>query len=139
MSHLRCRWAFVALLPCAVIGTAFSEAGTSSGQNLSEVDVFAYPWSAIGKLNNSVGGSCTCTAVKQDLVLTAAHCIFNRRTGRFLQPSSLHLLFGYRRGEYAMHARVAEYTLGPGCRSSAFSSSTRFTSIAAKLPLSISS
>ena len=114
MSHMRCRWAFVALLPCVLIGTAFSEAETRSGQDLSEVDIFAYPWSAIGKLNNSVGGSCTCTAVKQDLVLTAAHCIFNRRTGRFLQPGSLHLLFGYRRGEYTTHSRVTSYTLGPG-------------------------
>ena len=52
-------------------------------KDLPEADVAVYPWSAIGKLNNSIGGSYTAAVVEQDLALTAAHCIFNRRTGRF--------------------------------------------------------
>lgn len=90
-----------------------------------QVDVAAYPWSAIGKLNNSVGGSCTAVAIEQDEVLTAAHCIFNPRTRRFLPPSSLHVLFGYRRGDYKLHARVERYTIGPG-----YEPATRLSSIA---------
>jgi hypothetical protein len=52
--------------------------------------------------------------IEQDQVLTAAHCLFNRRTGRFLPPSSLHFLLGYQRGEYKAHALVGGYTIGPG-------------------------
>ena len=74
----------------------------------------AYPWSAIGKLNNGVGGSCTAAVIEQDLALTAAHCIFNRRMARFLPASSLHLLLGFKRGDYAAHALVNSYSIGPG-------------------------
>ena len=84
------------------------------GPNLAEVDIAAYPWSSIAKLNNSVGGSCTAVAIEQNAVLTAAHCIFNRRTNRFLIPGSLHVLLGYEQGKYAVHALVASYTIGPG-------------------------
>jgi protease YdgD len=86
----------------------------NSASSLSTVDVSVYPWSSIGKLNNSVGGACTAAVVEQDKVLTAAHCIFNRRTNHFLLPSSLHILLGYERGEYALHALVGSYTVGPG-------------------------
>jgi len=87
------------------------QAGT---KDLPEADVAVYPWSAIGKLNNSIGGSCTAAVVEQDLALTVAHCIFNRRTGRFLPASSLHLLLGFKRGDYVVHALVSSYTVGPG-------------------------
>jgi len=80
----------------------------------TKVDVTAYPWSAIGKFNNSAGGSCTAVAISRTEVLTAAHCIFNRRTNRFLQAGSLHVLFGYDRGNYTHHALVNSYVLGPG-------------------------
>jgi protease YdgD len=91
-----------------------AEAQALSAQDLPEVDISTYPWSAIGKLNNSVGGSCTGVVIEQDQVLTAAHCLFNRRTGRFLPPRSLHFLLGYQRGEYKVHALVVGYTIGPG-------------------------
>jgi protease YdgD len=78
------------------------------------VDVTAYPWSAVGKFNNSAGGSCTAVAISATEVLTAAHCIFNRRTRRFLLAGSLHVLFGYERGKYIHHALVDRYVMGPG-------------------------
>jgi protease YdgD len=41
-------------------------------------------------------------------VLTAAHCLFNPRTRRFLPAVSLHVLFGYERGEFIEHTLVTE-------------------------------
>ena len=94
----------LAVLYSALVGTvAFGESGSNG--DLPEADVSAYPWSAIGKLNNGVGGSCTAAVIEQDLALTAAHCIFNRRTARFLPASSLHLLLGFKRGDYAARSR----------------------------------
>jgi protease YdgD len=52
--------------------------------------------------------------VGRDRVLTAAHCLYNARTGRFLPAASLHFLVGYERGDYRVHARVAGVTMGPG-------------------------
>jgi protease YdgD len=111
-------WGQVALavLHVFLIGAAaaMAEAQTSASANLPDVDISSYPWSSIAKLNNSVGGSCTAVAIEQDKVLTAAHCIFNRRTSRFLGPGSLHVLFGYERGKYTVHALVGDYSIGPG-------------------------
>jgi len=104
----------LALLYSSLIGAFAAEAQTAVGPDLAEVDVSSYPWSSIAKLNNSVGGSCTAVAIEQDQVLTAAHCIFNRRTNRFLPSSSLHVLLSYERGKYAVHALVGSYTIGPG-------------------------
>ena len=69
--------------------------------------------SAIGKLYNGTGSGCTAVAIAADQLLTAAHCIFNRKTGVFLQPSSLHFLLGLDRDEYQEHVLVESYTIGP--------------------------
>ena len=104
----------VALLHGLLIGAAAAGAQTTAGPDLTKVDVSSYPWSSIAKLNNSVGGSCTGVVIEQDKVLTAAHCIFNRRTGRFLPASSLHVLLGYERGRFAFHALADNYAIGSG-------------------------
>lgn len=78
------------------------------------VDADTYPWSAVGKLFNSIGGSCTAAAVAPDKVLTAAHCLYAFRTHRFLRPESIHFLLGYARGDYRIHARVSDFAIGPG-------------------------
>src|SRR6476646_7989346 len=110
---VRCRF-ILALLQGLLISEAAAAAQTEEGPDLAKVDISAYPWSSIAKLNNSVGGSCTAVAIGQNAVLTAAHCIFNRRTNRFLLPGSLHVLLRYEQGKYAVHALVASYTIGPG-------------------------
>jgi protease YdgD len=95
-------------------GAVAAETPTQAGADLERVNIAIYPWSSIGKLNNSIGGSCTAAVIGQNSVLTAAHCIFNRRTKRFLSPSSLHVLFGYERGQYAVHGLVGSYSIDPG-------------------------
>lgn len=72
------------------------------------------PWSAIGRLNITLGGFCTATVIGPRRVLTAAHCLWNKRTGRWLPPCALHFLAGYRRGEYAVHALAAEFHIADG-------------------------
>ena len=47
-------------------------------------------------------------------MLTAAHCLWSRRTARWLPASSLHFLAGYSRAAYAAHAGIAAYRLAPG-------------------------
>ncbi len=70
------------------------------------LDPTAWPWIALGRVNRESGGFCTGALVAPELVVTAAHCLQNARTGRPLTPDSLHFLVGYRRGDFLGHARV---------------------------------
>jgi protease YdgD len=47
-------------------------------------------------------------------VLTAAHCLLAPRTGRVVQPGSVHFLLGYHLGRWTATSRVASYATGPG-------------------------
>jgi protease YdgD len=112
----------VGKLSCCLLAAAFNigvsaAAVADTGEaslHREAVDVSAYPWSAIGKLFNEAGGACTGVIIARDKILTAAHCTTNQRTGRFLPPSSLHFMVGYRSGRSTAHARVAWYETGSG-------------------------
>ncbi|MCV6596117.1 MAG: S1 family peptidase [Mangrovicoccus sp.] len=73
-----------------------------------------HKWRAVGRLNVAGQGYCTATLIAPDQVLTAAHCLLDRRTGRAVPVERLHFLAGYRAGEYATHARVRRVETAAG-------------------------
>lgn len=48
-----------------------------------QVSEHLFPWRAIGRINLAGRGYCTATLIARDVVLTAAHCLWNRETGRW--------------------------------------------------------
>jgi protease YdgD len=78
------------------------------------VDPNTPPWDAIAKVQTNIGGRCTGALIAPAVVLTAAHCLYNRHTGTLLQPVSLHVLLGYQRGTYRWHRLVVGVTVGSG-------------------------
>jgi protease YdgD len=82
------------------------------------VDVDAYPWSSIGKVNFAdfdEQQSCTGSVVGPQQFLTAAHCLYNASTPahQLLPAGSIHFLLGFSRGEYRMHRVAVRYTVSP--------------------------
>ena len=77
------------------------------------VDANDYPWSAVGKLNNGVFGSCSTVLISPQHALTAAHCLYFKFTRRFLPAQSLHVVFGFEKGQFRDHLRVTAYHVPP--------------------------
>ena len=92
---------------------------------LLPVDADNYPWSSIGKLYNGAGGACTGVVVSQTEVVTAAHCLYNRRNDVLLQATSLHFLIGYRQGEYREDLRISKFVTGSDCKPDSTEASER--------------
>jgi protease YdgD len=71
------------------------------------VDPDVLPWRAVGKLQAAAmnfRALCTATLVGPSTVVTAAHCIYNRRVQRYFPPGSLHFLIRYTGNRYTGHA-----------------------------------
>lgn len=64
-------------------------------------------WEAVGRLD--IGGQSFCTGalIAPDLVLTAAHCMFNPDTGQAYDVETIQFLAGHRNGRANAKARVA--------------------------------
>ncbi|WP_417693836.1 trypsin-like serine peptidase [Roseibium sp.] len=68
------------------------------------IDSEVHPWPSIGRVNRSGYSStsmCTGTLIRPDVVLTAAHCLFDRVTGRAFTPDDVVFLAGVRREAYS--------------------------------------
>lgn len=65
-----------------------------------EVDDRRPPWSAVALLLVPRVSRCTAVAVAKHWMATAAHCLYSRAGGRVVPPGSVHLLFGYRSGDF---------------------------------------
>ena len=71
-------------------------------------------WLAVGRLNVSGQGYCTATLIAPDMVMTAGHCVVDRRTGRPVEPGRVHFLAGFRAGTYAAHGIGRAVAIVPG-------------------------
>lgn len=73
-------------------------------------------WEAVGRLDVAGKGFCTASLVAPSLVVTAAHCLFDRDTGEPVSPDRVQFLAGLRNGRAAAYRDVRAFVLHPAYR-----------------------
>ncbi|MFM2389486.1 MAG: hypothetical protein RLZZ437_1041 [Pseudomonadota bacterium] len=70
-------------------------------------------WEAVGRLNLGDRGFCTGALIADDLVLTAAHCLFDRDTGARVDPATIQFLVGWRNGRALAYRGIKQAIAHP--------------------------
>lgn len=71
-------------------------------------------WQAVGRIELGERGFCTGALIAEDLVLTAAHCLFDKVTGARIGEGELRFLAGWRNGRAEAYRAVAQALVHPG-------------------------
>ncbi|WP_293573360.1 trypsin-like serine protease [Phaeobacter sp.] len=76
---------FAAIAACLLLGMPVP----SGAQDATTGAKMIVGWEAVGRLNISGRYMCTGAMVAPDLVVTAAHCVYDARTGQRIEPSTI--------------------------------------------------
>jgi len=70
-------------------------------------------WDAVGRLNIGTSGFCTGALIAPDLVLTAAHCLFDKTTKTRVAPSDIEFRAGWRNGRASAYRTIRKAIVHP--------------------------
>lgn len=70
-------------------------------------------WEAVGRIELGDRGFCTGSLIADDLVLTAAHCLFDKETGQRIADADMRFLAGWRNGRAEAYRNVVRAMAHP--------------------------
>ncbi len=108
------RYRLAAALGIILFTAAAGLPGLGSNNARVAVDIAAMPWAAVARVQVPGITRCTGFLFGPQMVVTAAHCLYGRRLGHFLQPASIHVLLGYADGVFAHHVLAVSFRVADG-------------------------
>ncbi|MEM6889696.1 MAG: trypsin-like serine protease [Pseudomonadota bacterium] len=73
----------------------------------------ASPWEAVGRLDLAGRGFCTGALIADNLVLTAAHCLFDKYSGAQIDQAQVTFLAGWRNGRASAYRTIRRAVIHP--------------------------
>lgn len=101
-------------LAACLWSVAFSPVGAEEKrlQTLSTADENR-GWEAVGRLNFGESGFCTAALVTADVVLTAAHCLYDKQTGERVPAEAIEFQAGLRFGRAEAYRGIRRIVVHP--------------------------
>ena len=98
-----------------ILGLLTATIGVAQTNNLEEIKTGndARGWEAVGRLDIEGKGFCTATLIEPNLVLTAAHCLFDSTGNEQVDVSDIQFLAGLRHGRAEATRGVRSFLVHP--------------------------
>ncbi len=100
----------LSLMALVVTTTAFAQDAKLRRMETSEQ---GRGWDAVGRLDIGGEGFCTGSLIAPNLVLTAAHCLFDTETGARINHEEVQFLAGWRNGRASAYREVRRAVIHP--------------------------
>ena len=107
------------LIPCLALGLSLAmglaqlaQAEPSALRRLDTADD-SQGWNAVGRLEIDGRGFCTAALIADNLVLTAAHCLYDPQRGTRFDPSKIEFRADFRNGRAAAYRQIRRAVVPP--------------------------